>query len=283
MKVTDYCYACLRGLAEKVVKLSGGDSSVLIRCREIIDELWSDETTPTAISNCLLKYIRDSTGVYDPYSALKQREWEEARKAVRAFRGFFPESLEGFLKFSALGNSLDFFIDGEYRVQEFDFHGEVDKIEEEIYNRGKDVLIFGDNVGEFLFDVGLIEYLRNTGKTVYYAVKRHPVQNDLSMADVVRFHLRTVFENIVSTGTDEVGIRRQEIRGRIEELWQGDAIVIAKGMGNYETISEFGGERPVIHIMKVKCPALGKELGRNVGDYIAILGGEGHGSEKRLL
>ncbi len=100
------------------------------------------------------------------------------------------------------------------------------------------------------------------------------MQNDLSMVDVIKFNLRKMFDNIISTGTDEVGIRREDMKGKIKDLWEGDAVVIAKGMGNYETISEFHTERPVIYIMKVKCPTVGDAVNKKVGTYIAILGGE---------
>ena len=146
------------------------------------------------------------------------------------------------------------------------------------------MLIFSDNVGEIFFDMKLIEFLEKSGKIVYYAAKEHPVQNDLSMADVIRFDLRKMFANILSTGTDEVGIRREEMKGKIKDLWEGNGIVIAKGMGNYETISEYHAERPVIHIMKVKCPTVGDALRKEVGIHIAILlGGEHDGNKERLL
>jgi hypothetical protein len=52
----------------------------------------------------------------------------------------FSHSLEGALKFSALGNSMDFVIDGRrYDITGFEFFGDVDKIEEEVYNKGKEV------------------------------------------------------------------------------------------------------------------------------------------------
>ncbi|MGD0488075.1 MAG: ARMT1-like domain-containing protein [Syntrophorhabdales bacterium] len=53
-------------------------------------------------------------------------------------------------------------------------------------------------------------------------------------------------------------------------------MVIAKGMGNYETISEFDHERPVVYVLKVKCRTVAETLGREVGTYIAIAGGD-HG------
>jgi damage-control phosphatase, subfamily I len=285
MELMDYCFGCLRGLAEKAVALSGGDEPVLSHCYNVIDELWNKGGTPPDIANRLLKYIRKKTGVYDPYALIKEKEIQEAKRALLELKNTFPYSLEGALKISALGNSMDFFINSVgYDITGFKFFGHVDKIEKEIYNKGKEVLIIADNVGELYFDMRLIEFLENSGKKVYYAVKKHPVLNDLSMVDVIKFDLRKTFNNIISTGTDEAGIRRQEIKGKIKGLWEGKGIVIAKGMANYETISEFHTERPVIHIMKVKCPTVRNAVRKKIGTHIAILlGGEYDGNKKRLL
>jgi hypothetical protein len=239
----------------------------------MIDTLWSEGKTPPEVANRLQRFIRDKTGVHDPYLPAKIKEVEEARKAIVSLQEAFPKTIEGFLKLSALGNSMDFFCEDVYTIEGFDFWGDIDNIEKEIYTKGNTVLMFADNVGELFFDMGLIRYLENLRKTVYYAVKEHPVQNDLSMADVKRFGLKEIFPNIISTGTGEVGMRKKDIKGKIAELWKSDGIVIAKGMGNYETISEFHEERRVIHVMKVKCPTVAQAVGRNVGQYIAIIGG----------
>jgi hypothetical protein len=80
------------------------------------------------------------------------------------------------------------------------------------------------------------------------------------------------FDNIISSGTDEVGMRRDAMKGKIKDLWENeDAAVIAKGMGNYETMSEYHGERSVIHIMKVKCPAVSRAVRQDIGTHIAAL------------
>lgn|GEM_PF-2477397 len=60
------------------------------------------------------------------------------------------------------------------------------------------------------------------------------------------------------------------------KMWDDGSMVIAKGMGNYETISEFDHERPVVYVLKVKCRTVAETLGREVGTYIAIAGGD-HG------
>lgn len=209
------CHNCLKGLAEKTVNLSNGESGLLSDCHRLVDESFHPGETPTGISNRLLKFIRERTGVYDPYAALKEREFRDALTAIGKFRDLFPNNLAGMLELSALGNSMDFFVEGgAYDLKTFNFCGDVDKIESTLYNKEVELLMLGDNIGDFLFDVPLVRFLKACGKTAYYAVKEHPVQNDLSMADVEKFGFREMISNIISTGTDEVGIRPEEMRGK---------------------------------------------------------------------
>lgn len=242
------------------------------QCYRIIDECWNAQYTPTCISNRLLAHIREATGVYDPYASIKQHEFVHAQEALKRLRIMFPRSLHGALQLSALGNAVDFFTSIQYDTDDFTFFCHDEEIEETLCNNGSDVLIFGDNIGDFFFDMDLVTCLQGRGKKVHYAIKEHPVQNDISMVDVTRFGLVHYFHSIVSTGTREVGIRKEEMRGVIKELWEGKTtIVIAKGMGNYETLSEFSHERQVIHIMKVKCPAVADALKLPVGTYAVTL------------
>jgi damage-control phosphatase, subfamily I len=274
MKAIECCIDCLKGLAEKTIKLSNGDDALLSDCHRIVAQQCEEGNTPPRIANRLLKQIKKETGVHDPYATLKKKEFEEAKGAIVRLEDRFASSLETLLKLSALGNSMDFFTDHEcgFDAERLRFFGDMDKIEEEIYIRGKDVLMLGDNIGDFLFDMPLVRFLEGKGKRVHYAVKDHPVQNDLSMADAVQFGFVKTFDNIISSGTDEVGMRRDAMKGRIKDLWEkGDAAVIAKGMGNYETMSEYHGERSVIHIMKVKCPAVSRAVGQDIGTHIAAL------------
>jgi uncharacterized protein with ATP-grasp and redox domains len=274
MNIQDCCLPCLKGLAEKTVILSGGNSALTSECFRLIEQLWAPDTTPPAISNTLLKHIKHKTGALDPYKSIKAQEFEEAVRAFQDVRGRFTDSLEGVLQLSALGNSMDFFINGHYDLNNFIFTGTVDKIEDTIYIKGKDILMIGDNIGDFIFDMPLVEHLEKNGKQVHYAVREKPVQNDLSMEDVDKFGLRKTFGRIISTGTDEVGMKKEDLKGTVKTLWESHAVVIAKGMGNYETISGFHNERPVIYIMKAKCPAVAHSIRQDEGTYITLTGGE---------
>ena len=272
MKTRERCYTCLQDLAQQTVSLSGTNGAMVERCYHLIDRLYSPLKSPTEISNQLLKFIREQTGVADPFAAKKAEEFRQAREAAEEFRSLFPPDLEGLLKYSCLGNSHDYF-EGNYNTSAFRFLGDVESIREGITSAGREALLFADNVGDFFFDLPLIRFLESAGKNVFYAVKEAPAQNDLSMPDVELYGLRDLFANIISTGADEVGVRRERMAGAIKDLWESDALVIAKGMANYEAISEFHDERPVIYNLKVKCRTVAEALGRNVGEHTSFIGG----------
>ena len=272
MKTRERCFTCLQDFARQIVSLSGANGALAERCFHLIDRLYSPSKNPTEISNQLLKFIRGVTGVADPFAAKKAAEFRQAREGAEKFRRLFSADLEGLLKYSCLGNSHDYF-EGSYNVSDFRFLGDVGSIQERITCAGREVLFFGDNVGDFFFDLPLIRFLESSGKDVHYAVKEAPAQNDLSMPDVDLYGLRDLFANIISTGVDEVGVRRERMTGTIKDLWEGDALVIAKGMANYEAISEFHDERPVLYILKVKCKTVAETLGRNVGEHTSFTGG----------
>lgn len=275
MKVKPFCRDCLKELAQRVVGLSGGDRAVLGSSFDLIDGLFAPERSPTSISNVVLKQIKEQTGVYDPFKEHKAAEFRQAVAARERLSPLFGNTLEGALRSAAFGNGGDFFIDHDYDMENFRLIGDVAKILDRVYISRK-ILILGDNIGDFVFDMPLVGLLKESGKEVFYAVKEHPVQNDLSMADVRAFGMEQMCGDIISTGTDEVGIREEQMAGAVKACWQDGSLVIAKGMGNYETISEFDSDRPVVYVMRAKCRSVAEALGRAVGDYIAITGGE-HG------
>lgn len=274
MNVTERCGSCLKGLAKTTVELSGGGPDLLLLSERKIDEMIKEGGTPPDMANRILSFIRHVTGVYDPFAARKKEEFDEAIRAVSKAWKTFPSTLHDALLLSALGNSKDFFSDDSHDARAATLHGDMDKIEKAIYNNNGLVLIIGDNPGDFIFDMPLASFLSREGIDVVYAVREHPVQNDFSLPDVERFGLRSIFPNIISTGSGEVGVRPGTFSGRIRELWDRDIPVIAKGMGNYETLSDGAGQRPVIHVMRIKCPAVAEHTGQSVGTYIALLGGE---------
>jgi damage-control phosphatase, subfamily I len=275
VKVRDYCRGCLEDLARRVVALSGGNEEILANALGLVADLFGPNRSPTAISNRLLKEVRQRSGVEDPFADLKKTEAEKATTAARRLKGAFPPTLEGALQSAAFGNGGDFFMEHDYHLEGYQFLCDVDKIAAQVYVSSK-ILILGDNLGDFVFDAPLVDLLAKMGKQVFYAIKERPVQNDMSLADLGLFNPRLMNGAIVSTGTDEVGLRREEMTGIVKECWEDGSCVIAKGMGNFESISEYDRERPVIYLMNVKCGSVAEAVGHKVGNYIGMAGGD-HG------
>jgi uncharacterized protein with ATP-grasp and redox domains len=275
VKAESYCKDCLKALARQVVALSHGGEGLVASASHLVETLFDADRPPTEVSNRLLKYVRGETGVYDPYEERKEIEFRRAVAAFSKLKGFFPDTLEGALRSSAFGNGGDFFREHSYDVSTMEFVGDVAKIAHQVYISRK-ILVLGDNLGDFVFDLPLLHLLRREGKDVFYAVKEHPVQNDMSLSDVTRFMAHDMWEGIISTGTDEVGLRREEMTGVIEECWEDGSMIIAKGMGNYETVSEYDRQRPVVYVMSVKCRTVAGALGLKIGTYTALAGGD-HG------
>ncbi|MCS7280311.1 MAG: ARMT1-like domain-containing protein [Desulfobacterota bacterium] len=268
MKVGDSCFPCILGLARRTLELIGVDGSDIEEFEDLIRREWGSERTPPSIANLVLHAISAKYGVEDPYASIKLREIELAKDVSSRLKSRLSHDLFWVLKFSALGNSSDFFIEPEYNWEEMDFFADMDRIENELVKR-KDVLMLGDNVSDFFFDLPLIDLLEKMGKTVYYVVRERPVQNDLSMRDVERYGLYEFFNRFLSTDTGEVGLKESDLKGQLKDLFEGETFVISKGMGNYETLTEFS-RRPVLYIMKIKCREVMRSTGYPMGKYVAI-------------
>lgn len=276
MKIKSYCSPCIKNLARDVAELSKADAQLLGECCALIDRSCSPDACPPDVANEVLRTIRTRTGVNDPYRYRKADELKGALAVAPAISRSFSGSLSGVLKCSVMGNSVDVFMEPDYDMENFAFWGNIEKIDDEIRRAGRQALIFADNIGEFLFDLPLIKHLQDRGKEVFYAVKDSPAQNDVCMGDVELFGLRRWFSNFISTGAGAVGMRKEDMSPAVRRLWESDALVVAKGMGNYETISEFDHERKIVYIMKLKCPPVAESVGGSIGEYTVILGGD-HG------
>lgn len=270
MKVGNLCYQCIKDLAKRTLKLIGQEKEVE-EFEKIVDANFRSDITPPSIANKVLSCISERFKVEDPYERVKDLELKEAKKAYMNLKEYFREDLIGSLKLSAIGNSSDFFVDGNFSNSGNFFINNPEKIEKGIYS-SRNILIIGDNVSDFVFDLTLIDYLERMGKDIYYIVREKPVQNDLSVPDVKKYGFDKLFRNFLSTGTKEVGLKAEDIKGKIKELWNGDTFIIAKGMGNYETITEFACT-PVTYVMKVKCEEVARSTGYPLGSYLILYEG----------
>ncbi len=115
------------------------------------------------------------------------------------------------------------------------------------------VLFLADNAGEIVFDTLLVEQLKNMGLKVTYVVKGGPVINDATLADVAVSGIDKIADEILTTGTDAVGLQKKEVSAEFLKVYDAAKLVFAKGMGNAETLTEYKLTKPHLLLFRTKC------------------------------
>ena len=142
----------------------------------------------------------------------------------------------------------------------------LERIKEDFKKEGaaaESILYLADNAGEIVFDKILIEQLGP--EKIKLAVKGGPVINDATIEDVEETGL-TDLVRVISNGNDApgtiLGLCSEEFRHSFEEA----DLIIAKGQGNYESLSDF--DKNIFFLLKAKCPVVANHLGCEVGSTV---------------
>jgi damage-control phosphatase, subfamily I len=115
------------------------------------------------------------------------------------------------------------------------------------------VLYLADNAGEIVFDTLLVEQLKNMGLKVIYVVKGGPVINDATMEDVPLSNMDKLADDVITTGTDAVGLQMKEVSPEFLKVYDSAELVFAKGMGYAETLTEYKLTKPHLLLFRTKC------------------------------
>jgi len=211
----------------------------------------------------------------DPYHDLKVRADEVAGRFIDLAQRYVDASgdkLRACLMVSVVGNIMDFGstggIDGpeefEPIFQELIDQGlerdDSDRIEAVLDRPGTIVYLF-DNCGETQLDKVLIRYLRSRGKRVVGVVRGEPILNDVTAEDAVRSGLDKELDRMLTTGTFYVGIDWSDVPEDLMEEIRNCDMVIAKGMGNFESLSDEDLPVPVAHVLRTKCRPVADSIG----------------------
>jgi uncharacterized protein with ATP-grasp and redox domains len=122
------------------------------------------------------------------------------------------------------------------------------------------LLYLADNAGEQFFDQPLVAYLRGLSWRVIYVVKAGPIQNDLTREDLYASGLGTTLEPLTDTGARTVGLALDQTSPAFKELYHQAQIILAKGMGHFETLSHLADPR-LYFLLQAKCGPVAEALG----------------------
>ncbi|HIJ72287.1 MAG TPA: DUF89 family protein [Planctomycetes bacterium] len=232
--------------------------------------------SPPVIGQQIHRLIRELVGLYDPYRQVKNRFNNEALKLYSKMRNYIIESanpLETAVRLAIAGNIIDFGVSStleksalENTIREC-LAGEFSDIQLKAFrqavNDAEQILYLADNAGEIIFDRLLIERLPVEKVTV--VVKGEPVINDATMEDALVAGLPQIVE-VIDNGSDGPGTILQSCSEAFRIRFENADLIIAKGQGNYETLSDIG--KNIFFILKAKCPVIAEDLGCEVGEMI---------------
>ena len=278
MKVASECYQCLGRLACQVAELSTSGESLRAEAisagLKIVDDNFSYDETSIAIATKIHRAIKEITGNPDPYRAMKDEEMSISRELFEEISPSYTQDFQGCLAISVLGNAIDFFRDFD-SIKE-DMRGVVkfslddsSRFEEKL-RKAEGVLFLADNAGEAFFDLPLVQWMGRFAK-VTYVVKESPVQNDLTFEDLRRSGLESEFDAVITTGTATPGVLLSLASAQFKREFQSADLILAKGMGYYETLTELPGDGRVLYCLKAKCKPVADSLGVPLNSYVAVL------------
>ena len=275
MKTFLDCIPCFVNQALRVGRIATDNEAdiklLLDRIGSKIKDIPMDHTPPE-MGVIIYDEIRKITGIDDPYKTTKQENIAEALSLYPELSDLVRRSdnpLFTAIRIAIAGNVIDLGMDKAFNLvddvktilqQDFaicDLEAFEQKLE-----TARSVVYLGDNAGESVFDKILIENLR---KPVIYVVRGIPIINDVTEEDAIASGLDKVAE-IISSGTSAPATILHLCNDAFLKRFYAADMIISKGQGNYEGLSET--DRPVFFLLKAKCPIIARDLGVNEDDIV---------------
>jgi len=288
MKTSLDCVPCFFTQALEAGRLAGASKATQKRIVERLTKAilkFSLKSPPPLMGRTLYKIVIEETKNKDPFYKVKQKSNKLALKIYPKLKKKVEQAKDRFLvavELAIAGNIIDFglsssldvekelksFLKGNFNIDHkqkkgiFSYH----KFKKDI-KAAKTILYIGDNAGEIVFDRVLIEEIKRSwpDKQIVYAVRGKPIINDVLIEDAKVCGIDKSAK-IVSSGSDAPGIIFKFCTPSFSKLFKKSDLVISKGQGNYEALSE--NKRPIYFLFRAKCPVAARDIGSGLGDVI---------------
>ncbi len=271
------CVPCFLRQALQAARFVSDDPALHERViRGVLKEVARMDLTqpPPAMAQRIHQELRRLTGSADPYRSTKLAHNQMALRLLPALRERVhraEDPLTLAVRYSIMGNVIDLGAGQDLseaelaraadEVLEEPFSGEVEKLREAL-DRARDILYLADNAGEIVFDRLLLEQLPTQRITL--VVRGSPVLNDATREDALTAGLDTLVP-IIDNGSDAPGTLLEDCTPAFRERFDRADLILSKGQGNYETLSDSG--RPIFFLLKVKCPLAAQHIGLTLGTH----------------
>jgi hypothetical protein len=239
--------------------------------------------SPPAMAQQIHRFLRQFTGVADPYREVKNRYNEFALGLYPELKERIENSSDPFetaVRLSIAGNIIDFGVNSNVEqgmVHETILRSLTEPLDRDALlelrqaiGRARDILFLGDNTGEIVLDRLLVE--RMPRKRLTYVVRGAPILNDALMADAEVAGLTGLVE-VIDNGSDAPGTILETCSQAFRNRFERADLIIAKGQGNFESMDDT--RKDVFFLLKPKCAVLARHLNCQLGRLLIVRSGNG--------
>ncbi|MGQ4871434.1 MAG: damage-control phosphatase ARMT1 family protein [Candidatus Thorarchaeota archaeon] len=280
LKVSLECVHCLLQRAVNQTRLATDDPElqmqVMMAMTRFLADNLSPDSVPSHIGTDRDLLVQRMTGK-DPYAELKHKSNQMALELLPGLQKLVEESGDERARFrraalvAAAANAIEFDVSGrEFDLEELrdilarvEHDLAIDEVDafRELCQNSHEVLYLMDNAGEVVLDMVLISEIRKLGPRVIAYVKGGPVLNDATMEDALEVGLDRYADEVRDTGAAAIGVNLERNSQEFREALFSAELIVAKGMGNYESMTEFDPPCPVVHILRTKCEPVARHVG----------------------
>jgi len=281
VKMASNCYSCILDRAKfECDMLFSEDDSKKEAMEELLDFMTLHKgMVPSVVGTERERIMKRRSKNPDPYREMKAESNRVAKDLLPLTRRFYEEAedkLEALIRIAAAANSMEWGVKGhDFDVNSFEdvfldtlkenFDGDLEEARRRI-DRFEKILYLTDNAGEIVFDLFVIEKLEEMGKLVVICPKTAPILNDVTAAE-----LRSMTSLPIESTGPVVGLSLEEARAEFLDIfWDESWLVVAKGMGNFETMTEFDDRLigRLIYVMRAKCEPVSLKVGVSQGTLV---------------
>jgi len=278
MKTYLDCIPCLIRQALNAVRMVSADTAVHASIvRQVLR--WAGDMDlqqpPPVMAQRIHRQLRMISGEDDPYRLAKEHQNRMALSLLAELEAELEtasDPLETAVRLAIAGNVIDLGINGS--VTEYDLRQSVSRVLAESFageledfrgalSEASNILYLADNAGEIVFDRLLIEQLPTARVTL--AVRGSPILNDATEKDARAAGLHEIVE-IIDNGSDAPGTLLEQCSEDFTRRFKQADLIIAKGQGNFETLSD--EPHNIFFLFKVKCPVIADHAGLPVGTHV---------------
>jgi uncharacterized protein with ATP-grasp and redox domains len=241
---------------------------------EMLGELFGENVCSATVATKVHRETYKILGSKDPYKALKRKSNEVALELYPAAERYVKASkdpLRASFLCAVIGNVLDFGIGTGYDHpsklrKEFNNlmaeglgHDDSSKMKK-LLKKADKVVYLSDNCGEIVLDRLALKELGGYGIDLTLAVKEKPILTDATKRDIAGLGIEKIVDHIVEVPGFAVGIDLAELEGSFGRLLRKADLIVAKGMANFESLSETD-IMPIAYLLRTKCDPVADAMG----------------------